>query len=186
MYWCNTVNRTKLILSLLICISVLAACRPDVQVNGAKRYFDLKGFVNADSALLIKNHAVVSKTVWHNESAPLTKQIKVNNWGQELSLFAASDINKPAWRDSYKILNQGDSVVYTAVDPHLITRRMVVQTVNGVVKKIRVDNFTQNLLYKTSEHLVYFPDSLYLIDKLQQVKLMGANHYMIRGVIKKF
>ena len=171
---------------MMICISVLAACRPDVQVNGAKRFFDLKSFVNADSARLIKNHAVVSKTVWHNESAPQTKQITVSNWGQELSSFAASDINKPAWRDSYKIQNQGDSVVYTAIDPHLITRRMVVHTVNGQVKRIRVDNFTENLLYKTSEKLTYFPDSLYLIDKLQQVKLMGANHYVIKGLIQKF
>lgn len=171
---------------MLICISVLAACRPDVQLNGAKRYFDLKSFVNADSARLIKNHAVVNKTVWHNESAPQTKQIKVSNWGQELSLFAASDINKPAWRDSYKILKQGDSVVYTAIDPHLITRSIMVQSVKGEVQKISINNYTQNLLYKTTEHLVYYPDSLYLIDKLQEVKLIGANHYTIKGVIQKF
>jgi hypothetical protein len=186
MYWCKTVNSTKLILSFFICISVLAACRPDVQVNGAKRYFDLKGFIHADSGRLNNGHAVVSKTVWHNGGNQQTKQITVSNWGQELSLFAASDINKPAWRDSYKILNQGDSVVYTAMDLHLITRRMVVQTVKGKVQKISVNNYTQNLLYKTTEHLTYYPDSLYLIDKLQQVKLMGANHYVIRGVIQKF
>ena len=185
MYWCKTsFNSLKLIFTLLICISGLAACRPDVQQSVDKRYFDLKKFIDADTARLNKANLTVNKTVLHNNSNEQTKQITIKNWGEELGLFSASDINKPAWRDSYKITNAGDSAVYTATDPHLVTRSMVVQTVNGHVKKISIANYTKNLLYQTTEQLVYYPDSLYIIDKLQKVKLIGSNRYLVKGLIK--
>lgn len=182
MYWCKSF---KQILFIITCLSGLAACRPDVHVStGNKRYFDLKAFINADSARLRKVQAVVNKTVTHNNSQTQTKRIIIKNWGQELALFAASDINKPAWRDSYRIDKQGDSVVYTALLPELFTRRISIQLTNGAVKKINISNATKNLLYKTTEHLTYYPDSLYVIDKEQQVKLMGSNRYLISGVIE--
>ncbi|WP_345947828.1 hypothetical protein ABDD95_13325 [Mucilaginibacter sp. PAMB04274] len=177
--------RLKLLYSTLLCISGLAACRPDIHVSaGQKRYFDLAKFIHTDSARLSKAQTAVLKTVVQNNSAPQTKRIKITNWGQELNLFAASDINKPAWRDSYKIVKGGDSVVYTALQQDLTTRRMVVYGTPGKVKKISVDNFTKNMLYQTTEHLVYYPDSLYEIDKLQKVRFIGSNRYLIIGKIK--
>lgn len=186
MYWCKGFySNTKLLCSVLLCVSGLAACRPDVhESTGSKRYFDLKKFISTDSARLNKANLLISKTVSQNKSEEQTRNIIIKNWGQELGLFSASDINKPAWRDSYTIAQKGDSVVYTAKDAELVTRRMVIQTNNGQVKKISINNNTKNLLYKTKEHLVYFPDSLYIIDKLQQVKLIGSNRYLIKGKIK--
>jgi hypothetical protein len=168
-----------------LCLSGLAACRPDVHVStGNKRYFDLKAFINADSSRLSKARAAVTKTVAQNKGTAQTKRLVIKNWGQELALFAASDINKPAWRDSYRIDEQGDSVVYTALLPELFTRRISIQRTNGKIKKINISNATKNLLYKTIEHLTYYPDSLYVIDKEQQVKLMGSNRYLISGKIE--
>lgn len=186
MYWCSNVHyKFKLLVSIILGISGLAACRPDVHESaGSKQYFDLKAFINADSARLNKANMPVTKTVVHNNSNAQTKRLNIKNWGQELGQFSASDINKPAWRDGYAIKTAGDSVVYTALMPKLVTRRMVIQTVKGKVKKISINNFTQNLLYKTTEHLVYYPDSLYLIDKFQQVRLMGSNRYLITGKMK--
>jgi len=182
MYWCKSYKQT---LGIILCLSGLAACRPDVHESaGSKRYFDLKAFINADSSRLSNAHATVTKTVTHNNSSAQTKRLVIKNWGQELNLFAASDINKPAWRDSYRITKHGDSVVYTALLPELFTRRISIQSSNGNVKKISISNATKNLLYKTTEHLTYYPDSLYLIDKQQQVKLMGNNRYLVIGKIK--
>lgn len=183
MYWCKNYKQT---LSLILCLSGLAACRPDVHESaGNKRYFDLKAFINADSSKLSKAKVTVTKTVTHNNRNKQTKRLAIKNWGQELALFAASDINKPAWRDSYKITKQGDSVVYTAMLPELFTRRISIQNTNGKVLKIDITNATQNLLYKTTEHLIYYPDSLYVINKEQKVKLMGSNNYLISGKIEQ-
>jgi hypothetical protein len=182
MYWFKYL---RAFVALLTCTLGLAACRPDVQVStGSKRYFDLKAFITADTARLNKLRPEVTKSVKHNTDKAEEKRITIHNWGRELDLFLASDINKPAWRDSYKIQNAGDSVVYTALFPQLVTRRIAIQKINGVVKKITVNNFTKNLLYQTTEHLVYYPDSLYVIDKLQKVKIIGSNRYLITGKIK--
>ncbi len=168
-----------------LCVSGLLSCKPDVHVTEAgKRYFDLKQFINADSARLNKSVPMVLKTVQHNGEKSQTRRLIIKNWGEELALFSASDINKPAWRDSYQILQQGDSAVYTALYPELVTRRMVITKKGKDVLKIAVENFTKNLLYQTKEHLVYYPDSLYLIDKEQKVKLIGTNRYQITGKIK--
>lgn len=174
--------------TLFICAigtSGLLSCKPDVHVNSAeKRYFDLKKFINSDSARLNKLAPLVLKTAQHNSDQAQTKRLKINNWGQELALFSASDINKPAWRDSYQISQQNDSVIYTALYPELVTRRMVITKKGQKIEKISIDNLTKNLLYQTQERLVYYPDSLYLIDKEQKVKLIGANRYKITGKIK--
>jgi hypothetical protein len=38
-------------------------------------------------------------------------------------------------------------------------------------------------LYETDEKLSYFPDSLYLIQKSQRVKLLGKDTYRISGTL---
>lgn len=185
MYWYKRlIKYYKLLCSVLLCIFALASCRPDVHESaGSNRYFDLKGFINADSARLNRVNPLVTKTVEHNNQGSQTKQITITNWGQELGAFSASDINKPAWRDGYSINKEGDSVIYLALMPELVTRRMVIQQSGKSIKKIHIENFTKNLLYQTTEHLVYYPDSLYVIDKLQEVKVIGSNRYVIKGLM---
>ncbi|WP_158824808.1 hypothetical protein [Mucilaginibacter lacusdianchii] len=171
---------------MLITLSGLYSCKPDIRETGAAlKYFDLKKFIHTDSARLSKQQVWVTKMVSHNQESAQTRKLRITNWGRELDLFAASDINKPAWRESYSIQRQGDSVVYTAKDPKLFTRRLMIQQSGNTVKKITIQNATSNILYQSSEKLVYYPDSLYLIDKLQQVKLLGDNRYLIKGVISK-
>jgi len=184
MYWCNRYH-LRILFTAAVCTSGLLACKPDVHISNAeKRYFDLKQFIDADSVRLNKQAPLVLKTVQHNSDGAQTKRLIIRNWGQELELFSASDINKPAWRDSYQIQQQGDSVVYTALYSELVTRRIVISKKGQEVKKITIENFTKNFLYKTQEHLVYYPDSLYLIDKEQNVKLIGTNRYKITGKIR--
>ena len=186
MYWFKSFTpKYKLVISVLFCISGLASCQPDVHESaGSKRYFDLAGFIKSHAVKLKFANPPLIKTVVHNNSIPQTKSMNIHNWEQELNVFTASDINKPAWRDSYRIQTQGDSTVYTAILPELITRRIAIHQTNGQVTQISVNNYTKNLLYQTQEHLLYYPDSLYIIDKLQRVKVIGSNRYLIKGLIK--
>jgi len=161
----------------------LPSCKPDVKETGAElKYFDIKGFFTADTARLNKLNILVLKTVNHNGITE-SKKVKIGNWGRELDLFISSDINRPAWKDSYKIISSDSSVIYEATDPDLKMREMVIKNINGKVKWILIYNRTKNVLYQTTEKLSYFPDSLYIIDKSQSVRIMGANYYKIKGVI---
>jgi hypothetical protein len=171
------------LLFTLLLISLLPSCKPDNLQNGvAPEYFDLQGYFKADTARLNKLNPLTLKTVTHNGITE-SKKVHIKNWGLELNSFSGSDINKPAWKDSYQVQNIGDTLIYKAKYPELKTRRIIIIKQNNKIKQLLIDNSTQNLLYKTSEKLSYFPDSIYVIEKVQQVKLMGTNRYTVRGTL---
>jgi len=175
----------KLFAGILLLSVNLNACKPDVRENGAAlKFFDLKKLIHADSARLTQAKVRVFKTVTHNNSGSQTKQVSIADWGRELNLFAASDINKPAWRQSYTTQKAGDSTTYLATDEKLTMQRMVVYKKQGKVLQIHITNTTKNLLSQSAEQLIYYPDSLYIINKQQQVMLLGRNSYLIKGIIK--
>jgi hypothetical protein len=164
----------------------LAACSPGVKETGTLKYFDIKGYFTKESMRLTKQNKPVLKTVTHN-GVTESKKVHITNWEQELSLFEESDINRPAWKNSYKVINNDDSLFfYKANDDELRVREIIVKMSKNKVKWIVIVNQTpKNMLYQTTERLKYFPDSLYLIRKVQKVRLMGTNNYRIQGVISK-
>ncbi|SHM46429.1 hypothetical protein SAMN05216524_102193 [Mucilaginibacter sp. OK098] len=161
------------------------ACKPDVKETGtALKYFDIKGYFTADTATLNKLGKFVIKTVTHNGVTD-TKKVKIDNWGQELDMFAGADINRPAWKNSYTIATGDNLVLYKAKEDDLKVREIIIKKDGEKVKWIVIYTRTKNILYQTTEKLSYFPDSLYLIEKDQRVRLMGRNRYKIQGVIER-
>ncbi|WP_143822221.1 hypothetical protein [Mucilaginibacter pedocola] len=165
----------------LLLLSIGYACKPEIKETGATlKYFDLKEFFKTDSIRLAKLAPSIKKTVTHNGESE-TKTVKIANWGQEFGLFTSSDINKPAWKDSYAVQENADSLVYTAKFPELKTRELVIRKVNGQVSRVYILNKVHNLLYNSTEKLIYEPGKYYLIEKDQKVKVMGENDYLIKG-----
>jgi hypothetical protein len=162
-----------------------AACKPDIKANGVGlTYFDLKGFFTKDTLYLNHLNKPVVKTVSHN-GATESKKVKVTDWGRELGLFIDADINKPAWKNSYNVTANDTFLIYRAKYPELKMREMLIKKDKDKVKWILIFNLTKNILYTSSEKLTYYPDSLYLIEKSQHVKLMGNNNYRIQGTIER-
>ena len=181
MYWYK--SQLKIVIALTGGIMLLqTACKPDIKEKS--KYFDIRGFFIADTARLNKLNLQVLKTVTHNGVSE-SKSVHIDNWGHELDLFIGSDINKPAWKDSYTIIDEGGILVYRAKYPELTVREILIKKDNEKVKWILIFNKIKNILYQSTEKLSYYPDSLYLIEKDQKVRLMGNNHYRIEGVIKK-
>ena len=161
-----------------------SACKPDLkEIGTAEKYFDIKGFFKRDTAILNKLRKPVFKTVTHNGQTE-SKQILIKNWGKELDLFIGSDINKPAWKNSYSIVNENGLLIYKSKEPELHVVQMVIKMDKQKVNWILIYTRTKNVLYQTNEKLTYYPDSLYIIEKDQKVRLMGKNHYEIKGMIK--
>jgi hypothetical protein len=182
MYWYKLHSSTiKLLITVLVLFVGVSSCKNDSSpATDTAKFFDIKGYFRADSARLAKLNPLITKTVTHNFDTE-TKKTQIPNWGTELSLFAGSDINKPAWRNSYEVQSSENIIVYLAKDPSLRTRRIVINKKGDQVKWILIVNYTKNLLYESSEKLSYFPDSLYLIQKKQRVKLLGLDRYTISG-----
>jgi hypothetical protein len=177
-------NRKSLLAWLaggLFFISALTACAPDQKATTAGlKYFDVKGYFHRDSARLTRLNKPVFKTVYHNGTTQ-SKKVHIDNWGTELSLFSESDINRPAWKNSYSVIAEGDILIYKAKDPELKTREILIKQLNGKVVYMLIYNKIKNPLYTNEEELTYFPDSLYQINKIQTVRLLGTNKYQIKG-----
>jgi hypothetical protein len=93
-------NKLYIILLLLI----FSNCK-----EGAPQYlgnttplFDLKGFLDNEIATHLKDVKTVKKTVTVNGKTE-TKEVTIKDWKEELKPFFNSDINRPAWRDKYKV-----------------------------------------------------------------------------------
>jgi hypothetical protein len=182
MYWYSpSKKRSVLLFTGFILLLGIAACKRDGNAAAdTMKFFDIKGFFRTDSLRLAKLNPLVNKTVVHNQVAE-TKKVHIPNWGTELSLFTESDINKPAWRASYVVQTDGNLTVYRAKDPSLKTRVVAVKKEGGKVKWLMIFNYSKNLLYETVEQLSYFPDSLYLIQKSQRIRILGKDTYRISG-----
>ena len=161
-----------------------SACHPDVAESGDDlKYFDIKGYFTKDIARLSKLNRPVFKTVSHN-GVTESKKMFIHDWDVELNLFKSSDINRPAWKNSYIVKGDTSVIIYVAKEADLYTREIIINRVKGKVKWIMIANHSPNMLYNTREKLSYFPDSLYLIQKAQSVRFLGTNKYQVKGLLK--
>ncbi|MFD2162888.1 hypothetical protein ACFSJU_10835 [Paradesertivirga mongoliensis] len=161
----------------LILFVFLASCGNENKET-SKQYFDIKGYFSKEVKKLQKQNPVISKTVLQNGQSE-ARSIMLDNWEAELELFSASDINKPAWKNSYQVINTGNIKEYISKDKQLKTRKISIESYRGTIKHITILNASQNMLYSSEEQLDYYPDSLYSIKKRQTVRIMGTNSYSI-------
>lgn len=167
--------------TLVLLFLVISACSQPEEEIKRNTYADLKGFFDAEASRLVKSDPLIKKTVARNDVSE-TRELKGIDWKTELSLFAESDINKPAWKDSYKVTNLPGRVSYKATDSSLRTREISInKDSKGKITKVTILNQSNNMLYSTTEQLMYIPDSLYQISKKQQVIVIGDNRYYING-----
>lgn len=160
------------------------SCTEDKKApDGQNAYFDIGGFFTTEATRLNQQAPQVSKLVDHNGKIE-EKKIKVTDWKQELDLFISSDINKPSWKNSYSIEKDKNVTTYTALDTSLKVRKIRLERKAKKISSIEISSRVNNEIYTSTEILKYYPDSLYTINKEQNVKGLGDNTYKIKGKIK--
>lgn len=162
-----------------------SSCSSREEMKTKTAFFDVKGFFESEVKRLTNKKSTVNKSVRQNDHSEIKKNHSVD-WGNELALFIASDINKSAWKDSYKV--SGDSVHfnYVAIDTNLRTRSVEIKKdQQGRAVFFKIKNMTRSKLYESSEELTYIPDSIYTINKNQSVRFLGKNTYQISGMVLK-
>lgn len=168
---------------LILILFLFSGCISSDKKNARKQiyYFDIASYFNKQAKQLANKRVV--KTVSKNNVSE-TKEMLISDWKQELALFTESDINKAAFKDSYEKDSTNHHIKYTAKDEDLKVRTIEIDLENGVVKKLSINNATNNLLYHSTEELILIPDSMYQINKHQKVILLGLNNYEIKGLFK--
>jgi hypothetical protein len=175
-----------LILFYSFLLSCLGACRED-ESKKINYFFDLKGYMNEQANRLDSLGAGVIKTITKDGKTE-NKELKKINWKKELLPFMESDINRPAWKDSYSadtlITDQATAMSYEALDPSLTTRKLtIIQHADGSCQ-ISIRNKTSNYLYKSEQELEYYSKGSYYVEGSQDVWLAGRTTYHIAASIK--
>ena len=172
---------------IVISLFLLAGCTsspgPAPQDQTAHYFFDLKGFIGKEAQRMNAEGSPLLKTVLRENS--VEKKLSEVDWAEELQLFMESDINKAAWKNSYKKVVRGDTTFFIATDENLRTTAIRLERDGtGKLNRIGITNKTSNFLYSSVETLSYFPDSAYVIEKTQSVRLLGDNNFKIIGELK--
>jgi len=181
MYWYKPIY-FKFWFAVLALVIGFSSCKPDVQQNKTA-YFNLSSYFKQQAQKYRQANIYVLKTVSRNGEAE-TKKVKIANWAGELSVFSESDINKPSWKNSYKTTNSGNLTIYTAKEPDLKTREIILKKEKNEVVYLMIFNVVSNKLFQTKEKLTYYPDSLYIIQRKLNVRFLGSNSYLIEGKLK--
>jgi hypothetical protein len=172
-------------LKFYLILLFLASCRQTEEKPSTLVYTDIKAFFESEATRLTKNKTLVNKKIQQNGTSESKNKISIN-WQDELSLFIGSDINKSAWKDSYKIINDNLRTSYYSIDSGLRTKEIHIQKdVNGKPTRFDIKNNNKNHLYESTEILIYIPDSIYSIEKKQSVFLLGKNSLLVEGKIIK-
>jgi hypothetical protein len=167
----------KIGFSLLVLL-VFAGCGNKTETTKAvdeTPFFDVKGFFNGEIKRYTEGSQKIQKTVTVKGNAE-TKILDKADFAQELALFVASDINKPAWRDKYRVeKTAGRSLEsFVATDTDLKTRRVDIYRFppNGVTE-IQIINGDKSAITESQQSLKYEIGKGYSIETFQ--KFIGSD-----------
>ncbi len=174
------------IVLFIINIILLSACQEvatPTQQSEKITFFDLKSFFKKEKAYLEKLTAF-KKTVSIN-GVTEEKALKTLNLDNELSIFIASDINRPAWSDKYRVdsiyssKNQLTSITYNALDESLKTKNIIVDFENNTASKIAIEKTTNNAVAQSKQYLTYTVGKGYTIQSEQTLSLSDTKTIIV-------
>ncbi len=147
-------------LLVLIAFLSFSACI-EVPTTTAKKdlvFFDLKEFFNNEVNNLERIKSV-KKSV---EINGVVEELVIDslNFEEEFSVFLASDINRIAWIDKYKVdslisNNQLQSISYSALDEKLKTQSLIISYTNNKVDQVTIKNIRTSLVSDSEQDLEY-------------------------------
>ncbi|GAA4130809.1 hypothetical protein GCM10022216_00240 [Sphingobacterium kyonggiense] len=149
--------------------------------NGKPKYFDLPDYFQKEIDLLSKANPEIEKTV-SKDDLEETKRLKIKDWELEFSSFKNIDLNKSAYAEFIQVDSANNVLQYSFNNPKsdLSCVRIEMDSL-GQPKIISIQRDVVNNLYHTAEFLVYEKGKYYLVEKKQDVKVMGDNQYRVLG-----
>ena len=155
---------SQLLLPPLLVLA-LASCGPaqetpmDGNVPTETTFFDLAGYIDAETERLTTNKITADKTITLNGTTEAKEDVMIN-YKNDLRLFREADINRPAWIEKYgseekQLSGSHKTTIYTALDSSLVVQRLLVEEDQGVPIRIEIDRKTGTVLSNGKHRLVY-------------------------------
>ncbi len=140
--------------------SRLFACHPGKGGKEHQKYFDLKNYFTEQAGLLNAQKTGMEKTLTEGDRKQ-SKVFETVDWKAELQSFMETDMNKPAWKNSFtcdSVLKDSVCVVtYTSAEDFVPVKKVVITEENDTIKKIFIESEKKNKFYSAQVWMEYFP-----------------------------
>ena len=180
-----------------ICIAFLGltACEDAPTEKVADQaYFDVPGFVKAQTVRLEKENAAVQKTVGLEPEKPETQTQTNVNWQTELALFQEIDLNKKALQGLYTetktLLPTGQKLLYTSAanNDAPIKQLEILTDKDQQVTQLRAIYEQQNALFFNREERALQTNEqgrlkAFAITGVQKVLLFDSLYYQVKSIL---
>ena len=174
----------------------LFSCSQTQEKPQTPTYFPLKAFMEQQIAVLASQKPLVTKTVAAEGQADKT-QTRALDWAKELDLFVQADLNKPAYINSYTVLNDGNTTQYILKDGENLPTQLVKITRDSVTQqpiKIEALSQTENYLFTSHKKVSLVANvnkrgswqlAQYQVEGFQQLIFGSKKSFRIEGVLSK-
>jgi len=178
----------------LLCLLLLASCadtaNDERNALNQSRYVDLKTYFESEIVRMNQSNFVLEKTLLFDGETEKINSTKVN-WKKEIEPFLDLDILKNTFTgrlnvDSVLLGPDEFTVKYTPNDSSVELKQLQVHFNHQKINAIKAEFASHNPLYHSYKLYEYFPDSLYMIEGNQKVKLVHSPSYKVSArIIKK-
>jgi len=177
----------------LLCLLLLASCadtaNDERNALNQSRYVDLKTYFESEIARLNQSNFALEKTLLFDGETEKINSVKVN-WKKEIDPFFDLDILRNIYNgrlnaDTILLSQEEFSVMYIPIDSSLDLKKLQVYFNHQKINAIKAEFASHNPLYQSYKLYEYFPDSLYMIQGNQKVKLVHSPSYSAIGRIIK-
>jgi len=181
----NFSNRKFLILIIPILLSACTPSETDIDTK-SNEYIDISGFFKEEANRLNDLNASLEKSLNNGASNEIVLRTDVD-WTEELNPFIDIDLNKPAYKNGYKIdtinINSGYQIKYSSIDESLELKSVSIDFIKEQIQKIIVIHKKDNIYYLSKEELIYETGKSFHIKVRNELKTGKPIQFGITGTI---
>ena len=162
--------------NLLIYSFILASCAPKQELK-INTYFDIKGFFTKQISVLEKERPKFTKQILINKEKE-TKNLTNIDWKKELDPYLQTDINKVAYAQCYKTIENDSIVDYTLKPTETLPVKSILVKKNQKTKQISsiaIESSDENMLYYWKKSLL----STFENGRLKSYSISGKQKILI-------
>ena len=161
------------------------SCENNKPPTQTASYFDLKSYFEKQAKELSRNNLKLKKSV-SKDNETEEKLFDKPDWKEELKPFSECDINKPSWKNSFRIDSTEDlgiqCISYSAKDSSLKIKSINFCFEHDSLTFIRIEKHTDNMYYDNYTVLNYFPQKAYSIKSSQKINFTKETSITINGI----
>ncbi len=172
-------------LSIIFIWVVFSSCNNSEGIKTSNQFFQVKEYFIKQAEALQNNNIHLQKSIMRDHKEE-SKNIVSVDWKKELRPFEDCDLNKPAWKKSYKAdtfyLSNQKYLIYDALEPKLSVRKLEVIFRADTVFMVKISIERKNAYYQSSQQLQYEPWKGYTVIGSQKVILADPTNFNINAI----